>query len=260
MTRLVHIELEKLRTIRLTYGLLAGAVGLTVLFSLLVASRAGNKAVAPLYTASGLTSATTTTGIAILLAALLGVACSAGEFRHSTATVTYLATPDRNRVLAAKAIAASSVGALFGLLAGVAATVVGLAYVGASGDPVSLSWGAMAGHVGGAALAAGLLAGVGVGIGSLLRSQIGANIVIMAWGIVIESVVGGLFTSARPYLPFTAATTLAGVKLGGTAFGAGRAVSGPGPLPFVAAAALVAGVAMVVSALASRTTVRRDIA
>lgn len=260
MIQLVRIELEKLRTVRLTYGLLATAVGLSGLFSLLTASRAGGKAIAPLYSASGLNSVTTTTGIAMLLAAVLGVAVSAGEFRHSTATVTYLATPDRNRVLLAKALAAAPVGAVFGLVAASVSTVVGLAYVGASGDPVALSWGTLAGHVGGAALAAGLLAAVGVGIGSLVRNQIGANVGVIAWSVVIESLVGGLFTSARPYLPYTAANTLAGIKFGGAGFGMRAAASGPGPLPFVAAAALVAGVAVVVSALAARTTVQRDIA
>lgn len=259
MISLVRIELEKLRTVRLTYGLVATAVALSGLFSVLAASRAGGKAIAPLYTASGLTSVTTTTGFAMLLAAVLGVASSAGEFRHSTATLTYLATPDRSRVLSAKALAVGLVGAVFGLLAAVVTTVVGVAYAGASGDPIALSWGTMASHVGGAALAAALLGVVGVGVGSLVRGQVGAIIAVFAWSIVIESVLGGLFTSARPYLPYTAANTLAGIKFGGAAFGMGGATSGPGPLPFVAAAALVAGVATILSALAARTTVRRDI-
>ena len=48
---------------------------------------------------------------------MLGVTISSGEFRHQTATLTYLATPNRTRVLAAKAVAAAAGGAVFGLVA-----------------------------------------------------------------------------------------------------------------------------------------------
>ena len=47
MTRLVRIELLKLRTMRVTYGLLAAPVALTALFSSLEASRAGGTAGRP---------------------------------------------------------------------------------------------------------------------------------------------------------------------------------------------------------------------
>lgn len=77
--------------------------------------------------------------------------------------------------------------------------------------------------------------------------------------MVIESLLGGLFTSIRPYLPYAAATTLAGARIGFSAFGPAHGVSGGTPLPFAAAAALVAAVAAAASLLAARTTVQRDI-
>jgi hypothetical protein len=73
---------------------------------------------------------------------------------------------------------------------------------------------------------------------------------VFAWGFVIEQLIGGLFDSAQPYLPYTAAATMAGATLGG----------GIDPLPLAAAAALVAGVAALLSAVAARTTVQHDIA
>jgi hypothetical protein len=83
---------------------------------------------------------------------------------------------------------------------------------------------------------------------------------VFVWMIVIESIVGDLFNGVQPYLPYTAATTLAGSTLGGAAFGpAHGAVSSSGPLPFAAAAALLAGVCVVVATVAARTTVGRDI-
>ena len=51
----------------------------------------------------------------LLLGAVLGVTITSGEFRHQTATLTYLATPNRTRVLAAKMVAAAAAGAVFGL-------------------------------------------------------------------------------------------------------------------------------------------------
>ena len=261
MTRLIRTELLKLITMRLTYGLLAVGVALTALFSLLENNRAGasGTGVAPISTADGLRTVTTVTSMAMLLAAVLGSIVANGEFRHSIATLTYLATPRRARVLASKAIAAISVGSLFGLVAGIISTGVGLIFVAAHGDHLALSAGTLIGHIAGAVVGAALLAALGVAVGSLVRSQLAAVIGIFVWAIVIESVIGGLYTSIRPYLPYTAATTLAGARLGGAAFGPAHGLNGGSPLPFAAAAALIAVIGVAIALTASRTTLRRDI-
>ena len=262
MIRLIRTELLKLSTIRLTYGLLAIASALTALFATLEASRAGTAGtgVAPLSTASGVSTVTTVTGFAMLLAAVLGAITTTGEFRHGSITLTYQATPRRERVLVAKVIVSAGVGALFGLVGGVIATGIGLAF--ASGDAhIALSAATLLRHIAGAICGAVLLAALGAAVGSLLRSQLATVIGIFVWGVVIESLIGGLFTSIRPYLPYTAATTLAGAKLGNAAFGPAHGETGTaGPLPFIAALGLLAALAAVVSALAARTTVERDIA
>jgi ABC-2 type transport system permease protein len=261
VNRLVPTELLKLRTMRVTYGLLATAAALSALFASLEASRAGaaGTGVPAISTATGLLTVTTVTGFAMLLAAVLGVISSAGEHHHDNITLTYLATPIRVRVLAAKAIATAAVGATFGLVAGIVATGAGLIFVAAHGDHVSLGAGTLIGHVAGAALGAALLGALGVGLGSLIRSQIATIIGIFVWGIVIESLIGGLFTSARPYLPYTAATTLAGTKLGNAAFGPAHGLTGGSALPFAATAALIAVIAAAISLLAARTTVLADV-
>jgi ABC-2 type transport system permease protein len=285
MTRLVRIELLKLRTVRLPAGLLATAAGLTALFACADASQAGRHggSVASLGTAAGLRSVTTVTGWAMLLAVVLGVTVATGEFRHATATLTYLAAPARGRVLAAKAVAAACAGALFGLVAAVIATGAGLGFAAARGDHgahgarFALGAGTLAAHAAGAVLGAALLAALGVGLGSLVRSQLAGIIGVFVWALIVESLVGGIFTSARPYLPYTAATTLAGVQLGVGPGGfrvvarthaivchphclPAAATPAPGPLPFAAAAALLAGVVIVAAVLARLTTVRRDVA
>jgi ABC-type transport system involved in multi-copper enzyme maturation permease subunit len=251
MITAIQGEMLKLRTIRLSFVLLATAAGLTALVAILGATQAGNSphAPPPLNTAAGLTDVLSGTGLGMLMAAVLGITISTGEFRHATATATYLATPDRTTVLIAKAVTATLAGLLFGLVTSGVAIGTGLAFVAAKGYPVALGGATIARFAAGAVLGAGLLAAVGVGIGSLIRSQLAAIMTVLAWGIVVEQLIGGLFSSITRYLPFRAATSLTGAELGG----------GAHPLPFAAAAALVAGVAVLLSAVASRATIRQDI-
>jgi ABC-2 type transport system permease protein len=258
MNNLIRAELLKLRTARVTYGVAIAAVVVTALFASLEAARAGRR-VQPVSTAAGLSSVTTATGVAMILAAVLGVIATSGEFRHGSATLTYLTAPGRIRVLVAKAAAAAVAGAGYGAAAGVAATAVGLGFVLADGDHVTLGAAPLIGHIAGAGAGAALLAVLGVGLGSLVRSQLAAVIGVFVWCLVLESILGGTVSAVRPYLPYTAAATLGGAKLGAAAFGPGYTVSGQNALPFVAAAALVAAIAAVCSAVAARTTLNGDI-
>jgi ABC-2 type transport system permease protein len=262
MIRLIRVELLKIRTTRLSYGLLATGAGLTALFSVIEANSAGGSggySPLPLYTLTGF-SAVISGGIwALVLAAVLGVTVSTGEFRHHTATLTYLAAPGRSRVLAAKAVAGALAGAVFGLAGFAIPLGAALGFTASKGYRVPLSDATMASYGAGYLLAGALLAAIGVAVGSLVRSQLAAVIGVFAWTIIIESLIGGIFTSVRPYLPYTAATTMAGSALGGAAFGPAHGVSGGTPLPFLAAAALLVGIAAALSAIAARTVVRRDI-
>jgi len=260
MNRLIHVELVKVTTTRLSYGLLATAAALTALFAVLEASRAGGAAVAPLSTQAGL-GAVITGGIwALLFAAVLGVTVSSGEFRHATISATYLVSPRRGRVLAAKCVAAACAGAVLGLAGWLIATGVGLGFVSAHGYPVAIGDATLARYAVGHVLAGALLGAIGVGIGALVRSQLAAVIGVFVWAIVIESIVGGLYHSVQPYLPYTAATTMSGSVLGGAAFGpAHGASSAAAPLPFAAAAALLAVLAVTLAATAARTTVEKDV-
>jgi ABC-2 type transport system permease protein len=264
MTLLVRVELLKLRTVRVTYGLILTVAALTGLFAVIESSVAGKTsgtyAVASLTTTAGQATVTTLTSWSMILAAVLGLLVASGEFRHASATLTYLATPDRKRVLLAKLLAAAIVGAIFGLVAAAVSTGLGLAFIAGRGDPIVLGAATMLGHAAGAMVGAALMAMIGVGLGSLFRSQLFGIIAIFIWALVIESLIGGLFTSIRPYLPYTASTTLAGIKLGGAAFGPAHTVKGGSALPFAASAILLVGVCALISVVAVRTTMRRDVA
>ena len=148
---------------------------------------------------------------------------------------------------------------MFGLVGYAIALGVGLIFATARGNHVAIGDATLARYAIGHIVGTALLAAIGVGVGSLVRSQLAGVISVFAWTIVIESLLGGLFTSIRPYLPYSAASTLSGSTLGGSAFGPAHGLSGGTPLPFAAAAALLAGLALVFCAVAARTTVRRDV-
>lgn len=260
LTRLVRIELLKLTSTRLPYGLLATAVVLTGLFTVIEATRAGTSGGPAALTGYAGQAAITAGGVwSLILAAVLGAAVSSGEFRHHTATLTYLATPGRGRVLAAKTAAGAIAAAVFGLIGYIVTLAVTLGFVAGKGDHLAIGAATLAdwglGHIAGAAL----LGAIGVTAGSLARSQLAAMLGILVWMVVIESLIGGLFDGVRPYLPYTAATALGGVPLGTSSFGPGRGVSGVTALPFAAGAALLAAIAIAGALIAARTTVRRDV-
>ena len=135
MNTALRAEFLKLRTTKTAAGLAGLAVAVTVLMATLEAATAGTgrgMAIPSLATPAGLRDALASTGFALIAAAVLGTVITAGEFRHKTATGTYLDQPDRSRVLAAKAAAAAAAGALTGLAAAATATGIGLGFAAAA--------------------------------------------------------------------------------------------------------------------------------
>jgi ABC-type transport system involved in multi-copper enzyme maturation permease subunit len=259
MIRLIRAELLKIRTTRTPYGLLATAIGVTGLIATLDAARAGKKFIPALSTSAGLSFIVTITGFALLMALVFGVIVSCGEFRHGTATATYLAVPARARVLVAKALASFGAGAIFGTAGAATATAAGLAFAAGRGGTVQVGAATLTRFGAGAMLAAGLLAVLGTGIGALIRSQLAGVVGVLVWCLLLESILAGITDSLSPYLPFTAAATLAGSKLGGRDVGFYAGTTSVQPLPFAGAAFLILGLAVVISAVAARTTVQADI-
>ena len=256
--RLVRIELLKLTSTRLGYGLLAVVAVLTPVWTSIAASGAGGSSGGPqpLYTLAGQTTVIAGGVWSMIIAMVLGVTISSGEFRHHTATSTYLAVPDRNRVLAAKAVTGAIGGAVYGIAGCVTALAVGLSFVAAHGYHLVIGAGTLADWSAGRVVGTALLGAIGVVVGSLVRSQLAAVVGVFVWSLLVESLLGGLFPAVRPYLPYSAATTLAGTPLGEAGF---SPASGVAALPFAAATALLAAIALAGALVAVRTTVRRDI-
>jgi ABC-2 type transport system permease protein len=151
--------------------------------------------------------------LAATFAALLGAMSFTAEIRHGTIRSTFLVTPRRGRVVAAKVAASMLIGTGFGLLAGAAAVGAGAPALRARGIDVQLDGGDYVLLVLGSAVAAALLAAVGVGVGALVRNQVPTLIGICAWLLFVEGLlvgdVGGLGDVGR-FLPGAAASAISG--------------------------------------------------
>jgi hypothetical protein len=252
MIATVRCEMLKIRTARLPWGLLGLTIALTSIERIVFDSNAGgtgHTSIPSLATYIGQSRSINIPGELLLLATIMGIIVASGEFRHRTATNTYLATPNRLTVMAGKATAAAAMGLLFGLGSSAAATIIGLSFTSAGGHHVLLSAATISRYAMGAMLGAALLSVAGVAVGTLLRSQIGGIVAIFVWGFIIEQTIGAVFNSAQRFLPYTAAAAMAGAKLGNEQT----------PLPFAAAALFLVGIMIVVAAVASQTTLDADV-
>ncbi|HET6813759.1 MAG TPA: ABC transporter permease [Actinomycetota bacterium] len=248
MTRLVHAELLKLWTTRTARVLLAlaaaGAAGLVTLV-LVFAGRPGQPALG----GDALRRLVLAPNGPLTLATLLlGVLGMAGEFRHGTATSTFLVTPVRGRVVAAKLAAAAVAGLAIALAAAAVVLAVALPWLPAKGVDVDLADPGLAARVGGLATAVALYAVLGTGLGALFRNQFAAVVVGVLWwqGGVEDLLVGVLRQPGLgQWLPDGAAAALT--------------APGDGTLGIWAGGLVLAAYGLGLALLGGRLVVRRDL-
>jgi ABC-type transport system involved in multi-copper enzyme maturation permease subunit len=126
---------------------------------------------------------------------------------------TFLATPRRWRVIAAKAGAAAVTGVVFTAIA--VAFLLALAAVLMGGRGVDLAvTGADVRLLSGVVLAGGLWAVIGVGVGAFVRHQVAAVIGPVFWVMFVEELVAGRLGSAAAYLPAKAGMAVLAVWAG----------------------------------------------
>jgi ABC-type transport system involved in multi-copper enzyme maturation permease subunit len=185
----VRAELLKLRSTRTTLGLIAALLGLVVLVVLL---HGASIPVARLSRGSAQMMLVRWVALlAPLFAALLGALSITSEFRHGTIRPTFLVTPRRGRVVAAKVWASMLIGSAFGLIAAAVAIGVGSAVLATRGVEILLASGNYALLLAGCAAAAALWAAIGVGLGAVVRDQVPTVVGICAWLLFVESLLLG---------------------------------------------------------------------
>ena len=208
MNAQIRSELLKLRTTRTTIELLAwmallvGFVVLLHVFTLradTLSDRDGQLKVFGWGTSVG-----------ALFASLLGASSVTGEIRHGTIRPTFLATPKRARVLAAKAAVSALAGLALGLLAEALAVGSGSAGLAARGIATELSDSDYLQILAGGAIGAALWGTIGVGVGSISRNQTGTLVGLCVWLLLVETTLIGNIPSIGKFTPGASAGALAG--------------------------------------------------
>lgn len=192
---------------------------------------------------------------------LIGTLMVTAEFRHQTLSPTFLATPRREIVLGAKVIIGALLGVVFAVIAIIA--TVGpaaglLAGFGLDTDLGSSDTWALLGRI---VLAFVLWVLVGIGVGAVVRNQVAAIVIVLAFTQFVEplsrlaaSFVDGL-SNVTKFLPGAAGDALVGSSIFAvTVPGAGEA-----PLDWWAGGLVLLAYAAVFVVLGYFTSWRRDV-
>jgi ABC-2 type transport system permease protein len=245
VTAALRSELFKQRSVPTTLGLFAGLLGLVLLAVVL------HGIGLPADSLAGTDEQLMVFGrgefLAALFAALLGAMSVTAEIRHGTIRPTFLVTPWRSRIVAAKVAVSAVVGAGFGLAASALAVAVGVGMLRSRGMEVQLGAGDYFLLVTGGAAASGLWGAIGAGVGAIVRDQVPALIGIAAWLLFVEGLFGENVADVSKFAPGTL----------------GMAVSGQEPDTLLApgiSLLLLSLYALAAAAAGSVATERRDVA
>lgn len=159
---------------------------------------------------------TTATSVGYVFPLLYGSLAVSGELRHQTITPTFLATPRRPISLGAKVSVQAGVGVFYGLLAFTTSLLTGglmlMAFDADPGLTDSSTWFIVLRGL----VAMALWAVIGVGAGALLRNQVAAIIVVLAFTQFIEpilrtvSLLADWSAAIGKFLPSAASDALVG--------------------------------------------------
>jgi ABC-2 type transport system permease protein len=209
MGRLVAAEWLKLRTTRVLWATVPAVVLLSAVAVAGLALSSEVAGVALLEPTEGVRQVAlhlTSTGAVLVM--VLGIIISAGEYRTQTATDTFLTTPRRSRVVAAKI----AIGAILGLALGALSAAVGL--------PAAYLWFEAEGEafpagdeevwltLGGVVLYASLFAILGVAFGSLVRNQVVAIVSALTFVLLLEQLLTQAADSVARWFPGNAGAAI----------------------------------------------------
>jgi ABC-2 type transport system permease protein len=212
MIDLIAAEWLKLRTTRLLLGVIPVAIAISC------AAVAGSVLTvddAKLASTPGIRHVFSVTGAGVIVVLVLGILVAAGEYRHDTIADTFVTTPRRHRVVAAKLTVGAGLGVVAGvLLAGASVGIAGVLYRSRGvalpfGD--AELWLTLAGTV----AYTTLFAVLGVAVGCLVRNQVLAVAGALAWFAIVEHTLVNLVPSVGRWLPAGAGQAILRTPLDG---------------------------------------------
>ena len=211
MTGLLRAEILKLRTVKTAFGLTAAMLGLVCLLVLVHAFALSEDN-------ANFRNEMHVFGwgqLGVVFAALFGALSITGEYRSGTIRPTFLATPQRGRVLAAKIVVCGFVGALFGAASEALTIGIGSAVLSARGLPNELGGADYAQLFAGGVVAAALWGPLGLGLGAILRSQVAVLIGLCAWLLFVENVLIMQLPGAVRFFPGAVGGAISGTTITG---------------------------------------------
>jgi ABC-2 type transport system permease protein len=148
--------------------------------------------------------------LAAVIALIMGLIVSTGEYRHGTITPTLLTTPSRPLVVVSKGIAAMLLGVALVALAEVFVIAELAAFLPIRGIGFALQGGDVARVLARTLACAAIWGALGSSLGLALRNQIGTVVGCFAWLFFAEPIVQGILNShtihshAGRFLPLAA--------------------------------------------------------
>ncbi|MFI5625604.1 hypothetical protein ACIA03_19210 [Nocardioides sp. NPDC051685] len=218
MRPLITSEIRKLLSTRLWAWLLLASMALTALYAALLIgfSDDPDTMTASLNSAAGQqTLFAVASGGASTLVAVLAAIGVTGEFRHRTATATFLATPRRWRVVAAKLALYAAVGVGYAVLCLLVVALVAWPWLGAKGVDVAPLGNGLPGTYAGVVADVTIFAVLGVGLGAMVRNQVATVVGLLVYRFVAEPIVTAVpaLSDWTAYLPGSASAALTQVSL-----------------------------------------------
>jgi ABC-type transport system involved in multi-copper enzyme maturation permease subunit len=206
VSALVRSELLKVRTTR---GWWAYLIVIVLLIGLATAAEIGSADDSRRGELDFQLSLVDVAGIASLLAIILGITMTTTEFRHGTITPTLLATPRRELVVAAKAVAGLLLALLFAALAFAVVAVISVMWLSLIDVDLHLGDGEILTRAAKTVLGIVTWALMGVAIGILVHGQVAALVGTLVWIFLGETLLIGFLNlldieGAAAYLPFQA--------------------------------------------------------
>jgi ABC-2 type transport system permease protein len=210
MNAQIRAELLKIRSTRTTIGLILGMIALILLFTLLTGLLTHPRGLASKEDQRQLLSVGSLAGV---FSALAGVLLVTSEYRFGTIRPTVLFNPERSHVLAAKLVAGALAGIAFGVLGEAIGWAVGYAILDGRGITAVLSSGDIVLLTVGGLVGVALWGAIGAGLGAIIHNQVGGVITLLAWGLVIDSLLFGLVPSVGRFTPTRASDALMGLRV-----------------------------------------------
>ena len=201
-------ELLKIRSTRTTIGIVIGMIVLILLFSLLSGLLTKPPNLTSTEDQRGLLSVGSTAGV---FSALAGIMLVTSEYRFGTIRPTFLFTPRRSRVVAAKIVAGLLAGIVFGVVGEGIGFAIGYATLAGRGIDYALNGSQTALLLLGTLAAVALWGALGVGLGVIVRNQVGAIIGLLAWGFIAENLLFAFVPSVGRFGPVHAENGLMGL-------------------------------------------------